>query len=54
MIRLVALIAGVVLLVLWWSMHVSTGTVIATIKSQMPPNPAIREDTGEVTAGEGA
>jgi hypothetical protein len=52
-ILLVTLIAGVVLLALWWFMHTSTRALIANIKSQMPPNPAIQEDTGEATAGEG-
>jgi hypothetical protein len=52
-ILLVALIAGVVMLVLWWFMHASTQSLIATIKSQMPQNPAVQDDTGEVTPGAG-
>jgi hypothetical protein len=51
-ILLITLIAGVVMLVIWWFLHTSTRTLIANIKSQMPPNPAIREDAGEVTSGE--
>jgi hypothetical protein len=46
-ILLVTFIAGVVLLALWWFMHTSTRSLIANIKSQMPPNPAIQEDMGE-------
>jgi hypothetical protein len=51
-ILLVALIAGVVMLALWWLMHTSNRGLIASIKSQMPQNPAIQE-VDEVTPGEG-
>ncbi len=46
-ILLVTLIAGMVMLALWWFLHQSTRTLVANIKSQMPPNPAIQEDAGE-------
>lgn len=35
---LVTLIAGVVLLGLWWSSHKSIQSLVIEIKSQMPPN----------------
>ncbi len=50
---LVTLIAGVVLLALWWFMHTTTRTLVANIKSQMPPNPAIQEGSGEAPSTEG-
>ena len=46
---LVTLISGVVLLSLWWSTRTSTRTMIAEIKSQMPPNPAVRDEPGGTT-----
>jgi len=52
-ILLVTLIAGVVMLALWWFMHTSTRTLVSNIKSQMPPNPAIQVDAGEATTREG-
>jgi hypothetical protein len=36
---------------LWWFLHTSTRTLVANIKSQMPPNPAIQEDAGEPIVG---
>lgn len=38
---LVTLIAGLVLLALWFSTHRSTRRLILKIKSQIPPNPAV-------------
>ena len=41
---LVTLIAGIVLLSLWWFYHKSAKQMVREIKSQMPPNPPIREE----------
>jgi hypothetical protein len=40
---LVTMIAGVVLIVLWGFFHTSVKPMVTEIKSQMPPNPAVRE-----------
>ena len=37
-------IAGVVLLAYWWFTHKSARRLIAEIKSQMPPNPEVRNE----------
>jgi hypothetical protein len=40
---LATLMAGVVLLVLWWFQHQSMRNVVKRIKSQIPPNPEVGE-----------
>jgi hypothetical protein len=50
---LVTMISGVVLGVLWWYQHTSTRALLSEIKSQMPPNPAVQEGTGEAPAQPG-
>lgn len=42
---LITLIAGVILLVIWYATNQSARALIQEIKSQMPPNPPIREDS---------
>jgi hypothetical protein len=50
---LVTLIAGVVLLAVWYAMHKSVARLVSEIKAQMPPNPAVEQvpsaqpETGE-------
>jgi hypothetical protein len=44
---LVCLIAGIVLLAVWLFTHRSVKRLVADIKAQMPPNPAIQQEPPE-------
>ena len=41
----IGLIAGFVLLAIWFFTHTSTRILVREIKAQMPPNPAIQEES---------
>jgi hypothetical protein len=49
----ITLIAGIVLLAVWYAMHKSVTSLIVEIEAQMPPNPPVEQgppgppDTGE-------
>lgn len=50
---IITLIAGVVLLAVWYAMHRSVASLVVEIKAQMPANPAIEQGVPEVPdAGE--
>ena len=40
---LITLIAGVVLLAVWYALHQSVTSLIVEIKAQMPPNPPLEQ-----------
>lgn len=41
---LITMIAGVVLSAYWWVTYTSARRLIVEIKSQMPPNPEVRDE----------
>jgi hypothetical protein len=43
---IITLIAGVVLLAVWYSMHRSVTSLVAEIKAQMPANPQVEAPSG--------
>ena len=44
---IITLIAGIVLLAVWYSMHKSVTSLIVEIKAQMPPNPPVEQRPSE-------
>ena len=57
---IITLIAGIVLLAVWYAMHKSVTSVVVEIKAQMPPNPPLEQspsgppDSGEERIHDGA
>ena len=48
---LITLIAGVVLLAIWYATHRSVANLIVEIKAQMPSNPPVEQGPSEPSAG---
>ena len=44
---IITLIAGIVLLAVWYAMHKSVTRLIVEIKAQMPPNPPVEQGPSE-------
>jgi len=44
---IITLIAGIVLLAVWYSMHKSVTSLVVEIKAQMPPNPPVEQGPSE-------